>query len=206
MWGYRYRWGPSGRADSSGSGSDSRSCPCPWRYALAILQQPMVRTHLDVALPGSGGRWGTSSAPAGGHVHRRCSTLRAVLDPARSAQPAADLAWGWDQAALAQSFSTMGLMPPVSTEWIADSGASFHTTPDAGILSSVRPPHPSCSFSIMVGDGSCLSITAVGSAPDSFHLPNVLVAHQMVHNLLSIRQFTADNSCSIEFDSSSLTV
>jgi hypothetical protein len=28
----------------------------------------------------------------------------------------------------------------------------------------------------------------------------------MVHNLLSIRQFTADNSCSIEFDSSGLTV
>ena len=28
----------------------------------------------------------------------------------------------------------MGLTLPVSTEWIADSGASFHTTPDAGIL------------------------------------------------------------------------
>ena len=49
----------------------------------------------------------------------------------------------------------------------------------------------------MVGDGSCLPVTAVGSA---LHLPNVLVAPQMVHNLLSIRQFT------IEFDSSGLTV
>ena len=83
------------------------------------------------------------------------------------------------------------------------SGASFHTTPDAGILSSVRPPHPSCPSSIMIGDGSCLPVTVVGSAP---RLPNVLVAPQMVHNLLSIRQFTADNSCSIEFDSSGLTV
>src|SRR6185437_6443606 len=126
-----------------------------------------------------------------------------VLDPARSAQSAADLAWGWDQAALAQSFSTMGLTPPVSTKWIADSGASFHTTPDAGILSSVRPPHPSCPSSFMVSDGSCLPVTAVGSAP---RLPNVLVAPQMVHNLLSIRQFTADNSCSIEFDFYGLTV
>src|SRR6185437_14933965 len=80
---------------------------------------------------------------------------------------------------------------------------SFHTTPDASILSSVRPPHPSCPSSIMVGDGSCLPVTAVGSAP---HLPHVLVAPQMVHNLLSIRQFNADNSCSIEFDSSGLTV
>jgi hypothetical protein len=64
--------------------------------------------------------------------------------------------WWWDQAALAQSFSTVGLTPPVGTEWIADSGASYHTTPDAGILSSVRPPHPSCPSSIMVGEGSCL--------------------------------------------------
>ena len=107
---------------------------------------------------------------------------------------------------LAQSFSTIGLTLPASTEWIADSGASFHTTPDAGILSSVRPPHPSCPSSIMVGDGSCLPVTAVGSAPDPFRLTNVLVAPQMIHNLLSIRQFTADNSCSIEFDSSDLTV
>ena len=51
-----------------------------------------------------------------------------------------------------------------------------------------------------------LPITAVGSAPDSFRLSNVLVAPQMVQNLLSIRQFTADNFCSIEFDSSGLTV
>ena len=58
----------------------------------------------------------------------------------------------------------------------------------------------------MVGDGSCLLVTAVGSAPCSFRLPNVLVAPQMVHNLLSIRQFTADNSCFIKFDSFGLTV
>src|SRR6185437_3632315 len=66
-------------------------------------------------------------------------------------------------------------------------------------LSDPHTPRPS----IMVGDGSCLPVTAVGSAP---RLSNVLVAPQMVHNLLSIRQFTADNSCSIEFDSSCLTV
>ena len=52
------------------------------------------------------------------------------------AQPSQQPTWpgGWDQAALAQSFSAMGLKPPVSTKWITDSGASFHTTPDAGIL------------------------------------------------------------------------
>ena len=39
-----------------------------------------------------------------------------------------------------------------------------------------------------------------------FVFSNVLVAPQMVHNLLSIRQFTAHNSCSVKFDSSGLTV
>jgi hypothetical protein len=39
----------------------------------------------------------------------------------------------------------------------------------------------------------------VGSAPCPFRLSDVLVAPQMVHNLLSIRQFIADNSCSVEF-------
>jgi hypothetical protein len=128
--------------------------------------------------------------------------------PAWTPQPSQSQPWpgGGDQATLAQSFSTMGLTPPVGTEWIADSGASFHTTPDAGILSSVHPAHPSYPSSIMVGDGSCLPVTSVGSVPGPLRLSRVLVAPQMIHNLLSIRQFIADNSCFIEFDSSGLTV
>jgi hypothetical protein len=60
----------------------------------------------------------------------------------------------------------------------------------------------------MVANGSCLPVTSVGTAGahGSFRLPDVLVAPSMVHNLLFIRRFTADNSCSVEFDSSSLTV
>ena len=60
----------------------------------------------------------------------------------------------------------------------------------------------------MVANGSCLPVTSVGAAGThgSFRLPDVLVAPSMVHNLLSIRRFTADNSCSVEFDSSGLTV
>jgi hypothetical protein len=46
----------------------------------------------------------------------------------------------------------------------------------------------------------------MGSVPGPFRLSDVLVAPQMVHNLLSIRQFTADNSCSMEFDTSGLSV
>jgi hypothetical protein len=112
---------------------------------------------------------------------------------------------GWDAAALA-AFQTPTLTPSMGPEWIANTGATYHTTPDPGILTSVRPPS-SLPSSIMVANGSCLPVTSVGAAgpPGSFRIPDVLVA-PLVHNLLSIRRFTADNSCSVEFDSSGLTV
>jgi hypothetical protein len=88
-----------------------------------------------------------------------------------------------------------------------NTGATYHTIPDPGILTSVCPPS-SLPLSIMVANGSCLPVTSVGAAgpPGSFRVPDVLVAPSLVHNLLSIRQFIADNSCSVEFDSSGLTV
>jgi hypothetical protein len=51
-----------------------------------------------------------------------------------------------------------------------------------------------------------LPVTSVGSVHGPFRLFDVFVAPQMVHNLLSIRQFTSDNSCSVEFDTSGLSV
>jgi hypothetical protein len=95
--------------------------------------------------------------------------------------PPAQPVWGawtnvWDTQSLASSFSMMTLAPPTSvSDWVADYGASYHTTPDAGILSSTSPPLPS---SIVVGNGSALPVTSVGVAvlPDPFRLTNVLVA------------------------------
>jgi len=60
----------------------------------------------------------------------------------------------------------------------------------------------------MVVNGTCIPVSSVGTASshDSFHIPEVVVASGMVHNLLSIRRFTTDNSCSVEFDPSSITV
>jgi hypothetical protein len=60
----------------------------------------------------------------------------------------------------------------------------------------------------MVANGTCIPVSSVGTASShgSFYLPDVLVAPGMVHNLLSIRRFTTDNSCSVEFDPSGLTV
>jgi hypothetical protein len=86
---------------------------------------------------------------------------------------------GWDAQSLASSFSTMTLAPPTSvSNWVADSGASYHTTLDAGILSSTSPAYPSLPSSIIVGNGSALPVTSVGDAvlPGPFRLTNVLVA------------------------------
>jgi hypothetical protein len=58
---------------------------------------------------------------------------------------------GWDTQSLTSSFSMMTLAPPTSvSNWVADSGASNHTNPDAGILSSTSPAHPSLLYSIIV--------------------------------------------------------
>jgi hypothetical protein len=67
------------------------------------------------------------------------------------------------------------------------------------------PPFPS---SIVVGNGSALPVTSVGDAflPGPFRLSNVLVAPHIIQNHLSVRQFTTDNSCSIEFDLFGLSV
>jgi hypothetical protein len=72
---------------------------------------------------------GSFPASVGGHGHE-CCFLRADLDSTFSAQLVV-AGGGGGQAALAQSFSTVGLTSPIGTEWIADSGASYHTTPDA---------------------------------------------------------------------------
>jgi hypothetical protein len=135
------------------------------------------------------------------------STPAASLWPTSPAAPSSGPI-GWDAAALAAAFQTPTLTPPMGPEWIADTGATYHITPDHGILTSVRPPSSSLPSSIMVANGSCLPVTFVGvaSTPGSFCIPDVLVAPSLVHNLLSIRRFTADNSCSVEFDSSGLTM
>ena len=132
---------------------------------MVVLGALRTRLRLPLLLLALEVRPGHPSAPhgQGGEAPRPQPQPAAMLAAAAPlfapfwtppAPPSLQPTWpeGWDQAALAQSFNAMGLTPPVSTEWIADSGVSFHTTPDAGILSSVRPPRPSCP-SIMVGDG-----------------------------------------------------
>jgi hypothetical protein len=108
----------------------------------------------------------------------------------------------------------MALTPLTVTDWVADSGSSNHTTSDAGTLTFVRPPldagtltvvHPPTSTdlsSIVVGNGSAQPVTSVGDStlPSPFYLNNILVTLDIIQNLLSVRCFTTDNWCFIEFD------
>ena len=77
-----------------------------------------------------------------------------------------------------------------------------------GILLTHLPPYSS---SITMGNGHSIPVVSHGTsilptANTSFHLNNVLVAPDIVRNLLSFRQFTCDNHCSIEFDALGFSV
>jgi hypothetical protein len=107
-----------------------------------------------------------------------------------------------DQQSLANCFNTMALTPPVVTDWVVDSGASNHTTSDAGNLTSVHPPTFTDPSSIVVGNGSGFPVTSIGDSalPGPFYLNNVLVTPDIIQNLLFVHRFTTHNWCSMEFD------
>jgi hypothetical protein len=105
---------------------------------------------------------------------------------------------------LGNSFSTMALHPPPTSiqDWVADSDATHHTTPSVGNISTLHPLTSSDPSSIVVGNGSSLSITSVGDSVllGPFYLNNILLSPDMVQSLLFVRRFITDNWCSMEFD------
>ena len=92
-----------------------------------------------------------------------------------------------------------------------DSGVTAHLSKDAGILSTLSS-HPMYSH-VTVGDGSSVPVSSAGHAslPSFFpnrplHLRHVLVTPNILPNLISVRQFTTDNNCSVAFDPFGFTV
>jgi hypothetical protein len=71
-----------------------------------------------------------------------------------------------------------------------------------------HPLHPSHPSSIVVGNGFTLPVTSVGASvlPGPFYFNDILIARHITHNLLFVRRFTTDYSCSIEFDPSGFSV
>jgi hypothetical protein len=75
-------------------------------------------------------------------------------------------------------------------------------------LRRFTPHHSFSPSSIIVGNGFTLSVTSVGNSviPGLFYLNNILLDLDIVQSLLSVRHFTTDNWCSMEFDPFSLSV
>jgi hypothetical protein len=117
----------------------------------------------------------------------------------------------WNPNDLAHNFNTMTLTPPSNTEWYMDSGASSHMASNSGILSHVFSPSYSTPTSIVVVNGSLLPVTSTGhtcfpSTSHPLYLHDVLISHDIIKNLISVRRFTTDNLVSVEFDPFGLSV
>jgi len=116
---------------------------------------------------------------------------------------------GWDQAGLIAALNQMVLQGAHGANpWVLDTGATSHMSSNDGILLSRLPHLPS---SITVGNGTSIPISCRGTstipiADHTFQLNNVLIAPHLVRNLLSVRQLTHDNNCSIEFDAFGFSV
>ncbi|GKA92548.1 ribonuclease H-like domain-containing protein [Tanacetum coccineum] len=84
-----------------------------------------------------------------------------------------------------------------------DTSAFSHLNSNVNNLSIV---FNSCLYpSVRVGDGKTIPVTNTGHSILStlqrpLHLHNVLVTPNIIKNLISVRQFTRDNNCTIEFD------
>jgi hypothetical protein len=97
----------------------------------------------------------------------------------------------------------MALNPPQAvTDWVADSEASNHTTPDTGNKSFFRPSNSVCPLSILVGNRSILPVALVGDLVllGPFYLNNILHTPHIIDSLLYVCCFTTDNLCSMEFE------
>ncbi|GJV29370.1 ribonuclease H-like domain-containing protein [Tanacetum coccineum] len=97
-------------------------------------------------------------------------------------------------------FSTMTLHDPT---WHMDTGASSHLNFYTSNLGTIFDKflYPS----VYVGNGNSIPVTNTGHNIIPFlhrplHLNNILVTPNILKNLISVRRFTRDNNCTIEFD------
>ena len=205
----RRRRGGRGQGNSSGSGSSpappgSTQGSTPWP---SFLNPWTGSIHM---WPGStpGGQRGppphVGSSP---HQAMAVGAPPTFYPPAPGAYYAAPPqapppAWSpWNPESLANAFSTVSLTPPPNpSEWVIDSGASSHIAANPGMVT--MSPTSSFPSSIVVGNGATLPVVGSGysTLPGPFRLNNVLVAPDIIKNLLSVRQFTSDNLVSVEFD------
>ncbi|GJR76961.1 ribonuclease H-like domain-containing protein [Tanacetum coccineum] len=90
-----------------------------------------------------------------------------------------------------------------------DTCASSHLNFNASNLSTIFDKR--LFSSVHVGDGNSIPVTNTGhsiipSHHRPLHLHNILVTPNIIKNLISVSQFTRDNSCTIEFDAFGFSV
>jgi hypothetical protein len=110
-----------------------------------------------------------------------------------------------------QALHAASVQQPSHGEWFMDTGASTHMTSEHGNLpdycsSSLQNPSH-----IIVGNGSTLPVLGTGNTSirtphTQFLLSHVLHTPHIIKNLISVRKFTEDNSCSVEFHPSGFSV
>ena len=96
----------------------------------------------------------------------------------------------------------MALSFPSEAAWLMDSGATHHMTSDLSNLALHQPYHGD--DSVLIGDGSGLSITHTGSLSfpalnRSLSLHNVLCVPHIHKNLISVYRLCNSNKVSVEF-------
>nr|GEY70799.1 ribonuclease H-like domain-containing protein [Tanacetum cinerariifolium] len=107
---------------------------------------------------------------------------------------------------LPSAFSIMTIQDPT---WNMDSCASSHLNSQT---SNLRTVYNNCLYSsVCVGDGKSIPVTNTGHSflpylTRPLHLHNVLVTPNIIKDLLSVHQFTRDNSCTVEFDAFGVSV
>ena len=100
------------------------------------------------------------------------------------------------------AYSNSGIPSTPSLEWFLDSGASSHVTGTQGTLTSYNSSLKHVPSSILVGNGQHLPVTATGFTtlpPHAWRRTDLLGSPTVVTSLISVRKFTTDNSCSVEF-------
>lgn len=108
-----------------------------------------------------------------------------------------------------QAISALQVNQVDISQWLCDSGASFHMTGNLTLFDTYDVYNGSDIVIVMVRNG--LPIEHIGqvtlfTAYGTLVLINVLHVPSLKQNLLSISQFTTDNDCYFLFDSEGFTV
>ncbi|GKA37507.1 ribonuclease H-like domain-containing protein, partial [Tanacetum coccineum] len=110
---------------------------------------------------------------------------------------------------LPNAFNAVTLQDPSLEKWNMDTCASSHLNDSISSLSDVF--NLCICLSVSVGDGHSILVTNSGNSilPTTYrplHLNNILITHNIVKNLIHVRQFVGDNSCTVEFDAFDFSV